>query len=29
MSQNYDRLVMLKRKFDCDNLFRLNQNVHP
>src|SRR5215831_785856 len=27
--ENYDRLVMLKRKFDPDNLFRLNQNVHP
>jgi FAD/FMN-containing dehydrogenase len=27
--QNYDRLVMLKRKYDRDNLFRLNQNVNP
>ena len=27
--ENYDRLVMLKRKYDRDNLFRLNQNVHP
>lgn len=27
--ENYDRLVLLKRKYDCDNLFRLNQNVHP
>ena len=27
--ENYDRLVTLKRKFDPDNLFRLNQNVHP
>jgi FAD binding domain/Berberine and berberine like len=27
--ENYDRLVMLKRKYDCNNLFRLNQNVHP
>ena len=27
--ENYDRLVMVKRKYDPDNLFRLNQNVHP
>ena len=27
--ENYDRLVALKRKFDPDNLFRLNQNVRP
>jgi FAD/FMN-containing dehydrogenase len=27
--ENYNRLVMLKRKFDPDNLFRLNQNVYP
>jgi FAD/FMN-containing dehydrogenase len=27
--ENYDRLVKLKRKYDPDNLFRLNQNVHP
>jgi FAD/FMN-containing dehydrogenase len=27
--ENYDRLVILKRKYDPDNLFRLNQNVHP
>ena len=27
--ENYDRLVTLKRKYDPDNLFRLNQNVHP
>jgi FAD/FMN-containing dehydrogenase len=27
--ENYDRLLMLKRRYDPDNLFRLNQNVHP
>ena len=27
--ENYDRLVTLKRKYDPDNLFRLNQNVNP
>jgi hypothetical protein len=27
--ENYDRLVKLKRKYDPDNLFRLNQNVNP
>ena len=27
--ENFDRLVRLKRKYDPDNLFRLNQNVHP
>lgn len=26
---NYDRLVELKRQYDPDNLFRLNQNVDP
>ena len=26
---NYDRLVEIKRKFDPDNLFHLNQNIKP
>jgi FAD/FMN-containing dehydrogenase len=26
---NYERLVELKRRYDHDNLFRLNQNVRP
>ncbi len=26
---NYDRLVEIKRRFDPDNLFRINQNIAP
>jgi FAD/FMN-containing dehydrogenase len=26
---NYERLVELKRRYDADNLFRLNQNIDP
>ena len=27
--QNYERLVQVKRSYDPDNLFHLNQNVAP
>ncbi|HEX5478517.1 MAG TPA: FAD-binding oxidoreductase [Dehalococcoidia bacterium] len=27
--QNYDRLVSIKREYDPENLFRMNQNINP
>ncbi|MEA3476949.1 MAG: FAD-binding oxidoreductase [Bacteroidota bacterium] len=27
--ENYDRLVSIKRKYDPDNFFRVNQNINP
>jgi FAD/FMN-containing dehydrogenase len=26
---NYERLAMIKRKYDPANLFRINQNIPP
>jgi len=26
---NYDRLTKIKKKYDPDNLFRVNQNILP
>jgi hypothetical protein len=28
-SSNYERLVTLKKKYDPNNFFRLNQNIKP
>jgi len=27
--ENYDQLVEVKRKYDPDNLFHINQNIKP
>ena len=26
---NYDRLVQIKKRYDPDNIFHLNQNIKP
>jgi len=27
--ENYDRLLEIKKKYDPDNFFRVNQNIQP